>query len=143
MSLSYLLANIILQTYIKTSTPEFATPHLWLHVGDPGAAGTSNVAQTDVPANIIRKAIIAADPAQAGGGADLEQVIKNTAEVGWTGAEIAIGQNITHFTIWDAATAGNLLFEAAIGTPKTTGSDGVTIAIAALEVALGVYMKQP
>jgi hypothetical protein len=119
-----------------------ATPHLLLHVGDPGEDGTDNVAQTDVPANIVRKALTFGD-APANHAVNDERFVLNTAAVEWSGAEIDAAQEITHFSIWDDDDAGATQpeFTAAVTTPKTTGSDGVRVAIGDLEVAIEVHVK--
>jgi len=117
-----------------------ATPHLWLHLGSPGAAGTANVAQYDT-ADIARKAITFGD-APANHGTNTERFVKNTATVEWTGAQIDAAQDITHFSIWSASTAGQPEFTGAITDgPKTTGSDGVVVAIDGIEVAITVFVK--
>ena len=116
-----------------------ATPYIQLHVGNPGAAGTSNIAQTGVPANIVRKSV---DFGAVGNHAtNVERRVLSTTLVEWSGAEIAAGQEISHFSIWDAETNGDVEFIAPVTTPKTTGSDGVTIAIGDIEVAIEVFAK--
>lgn len=112
---------------------------IWLHVGSPGAAGTANVAQTGVPANIVRKTV------------DFGAVQNNPSEnrrqslsdepVSWSGAEIDSGQEITHFSVWSAETDGQCEYIAALATPKTTGSDGVTADAGDLVVEIQVFAK--
>lgn len=135
MSMSYTKANAVLDATLYSGTP-----YVMLHVGNPGAAGTDNEAQKPAAAgDIVRKAATFGE-AEAGTG---EQVSVNTAAIEWSGAEIDSAQEITHFSIWSAETAGTCLFIAAVDTPKTTGSDGVTIEIGSLEVAIGVYAVEP
>jgi hypothetical protein len=115
------------------------TPFLWLHTGSPGADGTANVAQTSVPANIDRKAV---SFAVAGNHAtNIERRSLSNTAVSWSGAEIAAGQEITHFSIWSLVSAGQVEFIDAVPVPKTTGSDGVTIDSGDIEVALEVFAK--
>jgi hypothetical protein len=135
MTMSYQRADTTLNALLQNGTP-----HVWLHTGSPGENGTSNVAQTSVPANIVRKA--ATFGAAANHATNTERESKTiTSAIEWTGAQIAASQEITHFSIWDASTSGNLLFLSAVTTPKTTGSDGVTIAIGDLAVAISVFVK--
>jgi hypothetical protein len=134
--MSYAKANAVLNAALYAP----ATPYVMLHVGDPGAAGPANEAQKPSEAGDIDRKAATFGEAAAGTG---EQVSTTTADIDWSGAEIATGQEITHFSIWDAETAGDCLFIAAVDTPKTTGSDGVTIATGDLEVALGVYAVEP
>ncbi len=138
MTMSYQRANDTLNAALRGG----ATPHLWLHTGDPGAAGTAAVAQQVGPANIERKELTFAD-APANHAVEDERFVLNTAAVEWAGAEITTGQNITHFSIWDDDDGGATQpeFIAAITTPKVTGSDGVRVAIGDLEVALEVHVK--
>lgn len=114
------------------------TPFLQLHTGDPGAAGTANIAQISLAA-IARKAITFAAPGNHA--TNTERRILSNAAVAWTGAQIDAAQNITHATIWSAVTAGTLEDAVALGTPKTTGSDGVTVPSGDIEVAYTVYVK--
>ncbi len=138
MTMSYQRADAVLTAVLRGG----ATPHLWLHIGDPGEDGTDAVAQQAGPANIERKALTFAD-APANHAVNDERFVLNTAAVEWAGAEISASQNITHFSIWDDDDAGATQpeFIAAIGTPKVTGSDGVRIAIGELEAAIEVYVK--
>lgn len=117
------------------------TPHIWLHVGDPGADGTDNVAQTGAPANIVRKEIAFGDIGNHA--TNEERRVLNTGEIEWTGEQIAAApaQNITHFSIWSLLSGGQPEFIAQIGTPKVVGSDGVKLAVGAVEVALSVFVK--
>lgn len=141
MSMSWARANDTLTAALAGG----ATPHILLHIGDPGPGATANVAQISL-ADIDRKAI-AFGTAPAAHPTNEEQHVLNTAgaepAVEWTGAEIDAAQEITHFSIWSAATAGQVEFIAAVATPKTTGSDGVRIGIGDIEVAIGVFAKEP
>jgi hypothetical protein len=116
------------------------TPYLMLHIGSPGADGTANEAQKPSAAgDIVRKAL---SMAAAGAHATNDEASSvSDAAVSWAGADIATGQEISYATIWDAESAGNLLHIFAITTPKTTGSDGVTVPAGDLEVAISVFAK--
>jgi len=131
MSMSYEKANTILNADLRDGSP-----HLMLHTGDPGNAGTANGAQVGT-ADIARKPVTMGTAVAST--TATEQISENTADVSWAGTEIDSGQSISHFTIWDATTAGNVLYIATIQTAKTTGSDGVTVSAGDLEVAISVY----
>ncbi len=136
MSMSYSKANAVLDACLYTP----ATPYVMLHTGNPGADGTANEAQKpSAGGDIVRKAATFGE-AVAGTG---EQVSATTADIIWSGAEIDTGQEISYFSIWDAETNGNCLFIATIDTPKTTGSDGVTMNSGDLDVALTVFAVEP
>lgn len=115
-----------------------ATPHIWLHTGSPGAAGTASVAQLSA-ADIVRKAI--SFGAIGNHAANVERRVLSDGAVAWTGAQIDATQEITHFSIWSALEEGTPEFISTVTTPKTTGSDGVTIAVGDIETAITVFVK--
>jgi hypothetical protein len=135
MTMTHQRADTTLTAALKGAS----TPHIWLHTGSPGENGTSNVAQTDVPADIARKEIAFGDIANHA--TNTERRVLNTGAIEWTGAQIDSGQEITHFSIWSALTEGSPEFISTVAAAKTTGSDGVTIAIGDVEVAISVFVK--
>lgn len=100
-----------------------ATVYVKLHVGDPGANGTSNAAT-----ETTRKA---ASFAAASSGS-----IASDAAITWT--NIAGSQDATHFTAWDNISAGNFLFSGTITANAYTAGDTFTISSGALTVSLTV-----
>lgn len=134
MSMTHQRADTTLTSTLKGA----ATPHIWLHTGSPGAAGTANVAQIS-SSNIARKAISFGTIGNHV--SNTERRVLSGAAVSWTGAQIDASQTITHFSIWSALSGGNPEFISTVATPKTTGSDGVTIASGDIEVAIGVFVK--
>jgi len=133
MSMSYQRADQTLEDALTNGTP-----HIWLHTGDPGENGTANVAQLNT-ANIDRKSVTFGVPENHS--TNDERICLNTDEIEWSGAEIDDSQEITHFSVWSAASNGQLEFLETIAESKVTGSDGVTIQIGDLEIAIGVYVK--
>ena len=94
-----------------------------LHIGSPGAAGTSNPA-----AETTRKAVTFGTAASAGS-------IANTAQAQWTNLPAA--ETITHVSFWDAVTAGNFLGADDLPAGKTVAiGDTFTIAVAALTLSI-------
>lgn len=83
-----------------------------LHVGDPGASAASNAAT-----ETTRKAV---SFAAASGGS-----MASDADVTWT--NIAGSEDATHFSIWDAASAGNFLWSGTITANAYTAGDTYTI----------------
>ena len=134
MSMSHQRADATLTSALKGG----ATPHVWLHIASPGAAGNLNVAQVDA-ADIARKPVtfgtIGNHPSNT------ERRVLSSSKVEWIAGQINHSQQITHFSVWSALSAGTPEFVAAVATPKTTGSDGVVIEIGDLEVAIGVFAK--
>ena len=88
-----------------------ATPYVQLHTAAPGAAGTTNVA-TETTRKLVSFAV-----ASAGS-------IASDADVSWT--SIAGSQDATHFTVWDAAAAGNFLFSGTITANAYVAGDTLT-----------------
>lgn len=118
-------ANAILDALCRSVTwSDPAAVYIKLHVGDPGAAGTANAAT-----ETTRQA--ATFGSAASGGA-----ISNTAAIVWT--NVAGTEDYTHFSAWDASTAGNFLFSGTITANAVTTADTFQIPIGDLDVTLGV-----
>jgi hypothetical protein len=121
--ISSYLANAWLNALGNATSFSVTTAYVKLHVGDPGAAGTSNAAT-----ETTRKAV---SFAAASNGA-----LASDADVSWT--NIAGSQDATHFTAWDNETAGNFLFSGTITGNAYTAGDTYTISSAGLTVSLTV-----
>jgi hypothetical protein len=106
--ISTYLANAWLDAAGNATSFSVAQAYVKLHVGDPGAAGTANAAT-----ETTRKA--ASFGAAASGG------LTSDADVVWT--NIAGSQDPTHFTAWDASSAGNFLFSGTITANGYTAGD--------------------
>jgi hypothetical protein len=117
------LANAWLDALGNATSFSVATVYVKLHVGDPGANGTSNAAT-----ETTRKA---ASFAAASSGS-----IASDAAITWT--NIAGSQDATHFTAWDNVSAGNFLFSGTITANAYTAGDTFTISSGALTVSLTV-----
>lgn len=98
------------------------TPFIQLHIGDPGAAGTAN------PATETTRKAVAFNAASGG-------VMTNSAQVQWT--NIAGSQDATHFTIWNAASAGTFKFSGTITANPYTAGDTYTAAAGAISLSIG------
>ena len=121
--LSAFSANSFLNALGNATAFSITTPYVKLHVGDPGANGTSSPA-----VETTRKAV---SFAAAAAGA-----IASDADITWT--NIAGSEDATHFTAWDNLTAGNFLFSGTItGNPYTAG-DTYTIASGSLTASLTI-----
>lgn len=92
-----------------------------LHVGSPGANGTSNPAT-----ETTRKQ---ATWAAAAAGAS-----SNTNLLSWT--NVAGSEDYTHFTVWTASTAGVFGFSGTVTANPVTAGDTFQIAIGDLDVTL-------
>lgn len=118
-------ANAILDALCRSVT--WAEPDaVWvkLHVGDPGAAGTSNPAvETDRVQATFGNA--------AAGGA-----ISNTVQLQWVG--VAGTEDYTHFSAWTASSGGTFLFSGTITANAVTIGDTFTVPIGDLDVTLTI-----
>jgi len=97
------------------------TPHVKLHTGDPGAAGTAN-ASTET----TRKAITLA--AASSGTRTM------SASVSWTGWTQGT-QTITHVSVWDALSGGAFQFSVAL-TNTTTVNNTETFMLQTLGISV-------
>jgi hypothetical protein len=97
------------------------TKYVQLHTGDPGEDATANVATEDT-----RQALVAA----AASGNEWS----NSAQLSWT--VVAATENVSHFSIWDAASAGNAI---AYGTLEDAVETGDPVAL----VAGGTLVIEP
>jgi hypothetical protein len=95
-----------------------------LHIGDPGAAGTSNAAaETDrVQATF--------------GSAAASGAISNTVALTWTG--VTGTEDYTHFSAWTASSGGTFLFSGTITANAVVTNDDFTIPIGDLDVSLSI-----
>lgn len=89
------------------------TKYVQLHTGDPGEDATSNVAT-----ETTRKALVAA--AASG------DTWSNSAELSWT--VVPATEDITHFSVWDAASSGNPVV---YGTLEDAGAPGDPVSLVA------------
>lgn len=93
---------------------------LKLHLGDPGAAGTSNPA-----AETTRQAVTFS---AASGGA-----ITNSADIVWLA--VSTTETFSHWSAWSASVAGTFLCSDALNTPKAMDAgDDFTIKAGDLDI---------
>jgi hypothetical protein len=121
--LSAYTANKFLDALGNATAFSVADVYIKLHVGDPGANGTSNAA-TETTRKVVTFAA-----ASTGS-------IASDSAVSWT--NIAGSQDATHFTAWDNLTAGNFLFSGTITSNPYTAGDTVTIASGSLTASLTI-----
>lgn len=99
-----------------------AANYVQLHTGDPGGAGTSNVASVTTRS--------AATFSASSGGA---VALSNTPSwATWAGTN---GQVISHISVWDASTTGTFLYSIALGSSKTMNT-GDTLNLTTLAVSM-------
>lgn len=119
MSISNYLENALLNTLRGTSFSA-ASVYLKLHTGDPGEDGTSNAAT-----ETTRK-VVAFSAASSGS-------MASSAAVTWT--NVAASETLTHWSAWDASTAGNCLWTGALSSSASVAA-GDTFQITTLTLTL-------
>lgn len=119
MSISNYAENALLETLGNTSFA-VANTYIKLHLGDPGESGTAN------PAAETTREEVTWDPASGGS-------IVSAATVEWT--NVAATEVYTHWSLWDASTAGNCLWTGALGASASMTA-GDTFQITSLTLTL-------
>ena len=127
LGLSATVSNDFLEWLFNASAMATApaVPWIQLHTADPGSAGTTAVA-----GNATRKDLSAAMGTAASG------AITNTAAITWTTGEVDTSEDYTHWSIFDASTAGNFLLSGTMTANDVTVGDEFTIPIGDLDVSL-------
>jgi hypothetical protein len=119
MSISNYAELALLDTLRNTSFAVAAT-YVKLHTGDAGEAGTTNAATEDT-----RKAI-SFSAASSGS-------MASSATVEWT--NVAATETYSHWSLWDASTAGNCLWTGALSSSAAVTA-GDTFQITSLTLSL-------
>lgn len=117
------IANSMLDAVCRNVAFQIAAVHIKLHLGDPGAAGTTNPAAhtTRVQATFGAGAAAAA--------------ISNTAAVSFTGLTAA--ETISHVSAWSSGAGGTFLFRKAASSNAAVGiGDTWELPIGDLDVTL-------
>lgn len=112
-------ANAILD---GTALP--ATLYAKLHIGNPGAAGTSN------PAGETTRKSFTTGAAAAG-------ATSNEAAMTWS--SVSTTEDYSHITIWDAATDGNCWFVGALTASAVTAGDTFEIPTGDLDLSFTIW----
>jgi hypothetical protein len=126
VGLSATIANDFLEWLFNASATSAAPTNIWiqLHTADPGAAGTTAVA-----GNATRKDLTAAMGTAASG------AITNTSAITWTTGEVDTSEDYTHWSLFDASTAGTFLCSGTMTANAVTVGDEFTIPIGDLDAS--------
>lgn len=119
-------ANAFLNAMFNNTSFVVAQAYMQLHTAAPGAAGTTAVCVGASGSD--RKSI---SMAAAASGA-----ISNDTAVQWT--NLTTGQDATHYTLWDATSAGNFLGSGVITANAFLAGDTLTFAIGDVDIALTI-----
>jgi hypothetical protein len=93
--MSQYLANSLFDAIGNATSFSITTVYLQLHIGDPGGAGTANAA-----GETTRQSVSFAAAASG--------LMSSDATVTWTAVSTA--ETYSHYSAWDASTAGNFLW---------------------------------
>jgi hypothetical protein len=126
VGLSATIANDFLEWLFNASATSAAPTNIWiqLHTADPGAAGTTAVA-----GNATRKDLTAAMGTAASG------AITNTSAITWTTGEVDTSEDYTHWSLFDASTAGTFLCSGLMTANAVTVGDEFTIPVGDLDAS--------
>jgi uncharacterized membrane protein len=118
-------ANAMLDAYVR-NVSYAGNSAVWVkfHIGDPGAAGTSNAA-----GETTRKQATFGTSAASG-------TIANTVALLWT--SVSTSEYYTHFSIWTASTGGTFLGSGTITAGAVGAGNSLTIEIGGLTVPFAI-----
>lgn len=119
MSISNYAENKLLDT-LRNVSFVVTTCYIKLHTGDPGEDGTTNAAT-----NATRQSV---SFSAASGGS-----MASSATVTWT--SVSTTETYSHWSIWDASTAGNCLWTGALSSSAAVTA-GDTFQITSLTLTL-------
>lgn len=128
VGMSEYLADSWLNALCNATSFSVTTVYVQLHTGDPGAAGTANVAT-----ETTRKTVSFGAPAAPAAGV---VTISNDAQVQWT--NIAGSQDATHYSLWDNSSGGNYLGSGLVTASAYTAGDTLTFAVGDIDLSLNV-----
>lgn len=120
---SSVAATAILDAIGNATAYSEAAFYIQLHTGAPGSAGTANVA-----GNATRKAV-SFGAASAG-------AIANDTAIEWTTGEVDTSEDYTHWSAWDASTAGNFIVSGTVTANAVVSGDEFTIPVGDLDIAI-------
>lgn len=115
---TYLANNVLDATLRGVTYPLPSKVYISLHTADPTPAGGSEVSTAAWPSYVRKDAAdggaIATGFSAAAGGET-----KNAKQILFPGMDGESAVTVTHWAIYDAATAGNMLVFAPLDTPRT------------------------
>lgn len=124
LSQANFIAKVLNHMLQLTASTAPAGHFIQTHTGDPGAAGTSNT----ITGQTNRQS--------ATYGANSAGTTSMTNTPTWTNwAGSGAPNTVSHITDWDASTAGNFLFSAALAASKSVAT-GDTFTLSSLTVSL-------
>ena len=115
MPMSAALSQDVLKYYFTAGAP-MARPTAWYvgqHIGNPGRTGANEVTSGDDSAYARKAGAFAVTDVEADGIYEA----KNTADVVMNAAAVGASYEVTHLSVWTAASGGTLLGTMALAVP--------------------------
>ena len=123
LGMSQYLANSVFDSICNNTSFAVATPYIQLHTADPGASGTTAIATENT------RKLVSFSAAAAG-------VITSDAAVDWT--SVAGTETYSHYSVFDAVTAGNFLWSDTMTASGVTALDDFQIPIGDIDLAINL-----
>ena len=101
-----------------------ATLYAKLHIGNPGAAGTSNAAAETTRKSFTR-------------GTSTVGTCSNAADLDW--ASVSATEDYSHVTIWDASSGGNCWWVGVLAASAVTLGDNFKIPAGDLDLSFTIW----
>jgi len=98
-----------------------------LHTANPGETGNNEVSTAAYPSYTRQDAAKGGTQADAWT-APTDGVVKNALQLIWAMYDGSAPLTVTHFSVWDAETGGNLLFYAQLASARTINNGDVFVA---------------
>lgn len=121
-------ANSLLNALVNQSNYTAPTA-IWiqLHTGDPGSAGTANIA-----GNATRKDITACFSTAASG------AVTNDVEIAWTSGEVDTSEDYTHYSVHSASSNGTFYWSGVITANAVVVGDQFKILVGDLDLTFAL-----
>ncbi len=124
---NYLETQLVNQVMRGVAFTPPAKTYIALHTADPGETGANAEVSTSTWPGYLRQ-----DAAKGGAQADAwsvpsDGVTKNTLQLIYAMYDGAPALTVTHFSIWDAQTGGNMLVYAPLASARTINNGDVFV----------------
>lgn len=121
LGMSQYLANKVFDAIGNNTSLVIAQCYIKLHVGDPGASAAANAAT-----ETTRQSVSFATAASG--------LMTSDAATQWV--SVAGSEDFSHYSAWDASTAGNFLWSGLITAAAVTAGDTFTIASGEIDLSI-------
>lgn len=124
---SNFLENAIIEaTFRGAAFPTINKTYIALHTADPTDTGISEVTTTAWP-SYARQDAAKGGAVASGWLASSDGVTKNALQLIYPVFDGTADLTVTHFSVWDAATGGNMLVHAQLATSRTVQNGDVFV----------------